>query len=580
MVVSTRSVGRAGAIAWACALGVTACGHVRSDDARWSPQGGNSSFGGGVASGGAAFAGNSGSAGNGGSAGTAGSGGALAGPRPSQARRLTASEYQATVTDVLGTSTQVDVSAGNTYEDGFDNVAADNGVNDRLLYRYLDSAEILANEVFASDVLRARIVTCTQTDDVTCVRQIITQAGLRLFRRPLLEDEIASYKKVYVRARARALDHNGALKDVLVALLVSAQFVYRLELVPTAPGTQPLTSYDIATRLSYLLWSSAPDEELLNAAAQDTLQKDDALTAEVTRLVQDPKGTRFSQNFAGQWLDTRRLPEIPVPPPTFPEWTRNTAIAAGAEVQAYFDEIVRQDAPWPSFLSGRAHFVNTDLGKLYGLEVLGPVTQRVELNGVDRQGFLGMVGFLVVTSQEGRSEPSRRGAWVSARLLCSTLPPTPLDMPSYPKAGSDGGIRSYLEALSPRPECASCHAAIDPIGLALENYDAVGRYRMMYADAPIDAGVTLSPQLGVPGDQHVVGLAGLSNALATSPALTACAAQMLHVYGMGRVFTDSERPNVEALAKQWQGGPLTMRNLVLSFVHSSEFRSRSDGGDL
>ncbi len=584
MRVSGRRIGRCALLA--CALASAACGRVGSENepnnangARGGTQsGGNSGVGGGVSNGGATA-----NAGSGGSSAASGGTLGLAGPRPSQVRRLSAVEYQATVTDMLGTTTQVVLNGSDAAEDGFDNVASVSGVSDVLLRSYLEAAETLTNEVFSTEALRLKIETCTQADDMTCVRNIITQTGLHLFRRPVLEEEIASYQKVYTRARARAVTHEGALKDVLVALLVSAQFVYRMEFVPPAAGIQPLTSYEVATRLSYLLWSSAPDDELLNAAQQNTLQTEPALAAEVTRLLADPKAARFSLNFMGQWLGTRMVPYVHFNPGTFPEWTPSVGAAAATEMYAYFAELLEPDKPFSALLDSRAHFVNPELGALYGLTIQGPVTQRVELTGVDRQGFLGLVGFLALSAPPlSRAEPSERGAWILNRLLCSPLPAIPSNMPGYDLSVlGESGIRGYLEGLNAQPQCGGCHAQSDPPGLALENYDGIGRYRMAYPNgSTIDPSVTLSAQLKLPGDTHVTGIAGLSSALATAPQFTACAAQRLYGYGLGRAFSEEERANVQALTAQWQGGPMTLRNLMLSLVKSAAFRSRSDGGDL
>ena len=556
-------------VAWICALALVAaaCGKAKvlnhsSDE--------TDSNGGGSGSG-------SGGAGPGLNAGSAGVDWQSLNSVPGDLRRLTAAEYTATVTDVLGTATQPDLGAFSTLVDGFDNNAAANGVSDALYLRYLETAEALADEVFASDTLRPLIVTCALVDDTVCVRQIISQTGLRLFRRPLLDDEVTGYQKAYGRARARGENHEGAVKEALIALLASAQFLFRMEFVPTHAGTQPVSPYDLAARLSYLLWSSAPDSKLLDAAQQGALATDDQLVATVTRLLADGKSARFAQNFAGQWLGARSLATLSLDPMAFPQWTPELAGAAATEIQAYFAEFLHQDEDWLGFLDSRAHFVNTKLGSLYGLTVAGPVTQRVELSDVDRRGFLGLVGFLAQTSAGARSSPSTRGAWIQQQLLCAQLPETPADMPAF--SGAEASIRGYLEGLNAQPTCKACHAQLDPLGLALENYDAVGQYRTMYAGgAAIDAKVMLPAAIASAGS--VSGIAGVSAALASSPAFTACVAQKLYTYGLGRAFAAAEQPNVQALAQQWRSGPLTMRELVLRLVQSPAFRSRSDGGTL
>jgi hypothetical protein len=495
---------------------------------------------------------------------------------PGEMRRLTAAEYTATVSDVLGTKTAPDLSAFSNELDGFDNNAAVNGVSDVLYLRYLETAEDLADEVFASDALRARIVTCSTADDVTCVRQVITQTGLRLFRRPLTQDELSTYATVYTAARGRSLDHAGSLKEVLKALLASAQFVYRIEPVPLEAGDRPITPYELATRLSYLLWSSAPDDELLQAAEQDALESDTQLDKEVRRLVADPRVARFTQNFAGQWLGTRQVPNLTFDPARYPSWSPQLASAAAQELAAYFEDFVKNDGNWLTFLSSPTHFVNASLGQIYGLNVQGASTQRVEIAGQDRQGFLGLVAFLAQASVPDRTSPLKRGSWIFDHLLCSPLPEMPPNIPEF--AGGEESMRAYLGGLP--PVCQSCHSLAAPLGLALDNYDAIGRYRTTYQSAaPIDAAATLTATPALPAAQ-VNGIKSLSQELAKSAAFKACTAQKLYTYGLGRAVSADERPNVDALSKNWEGGPLTMHALVSSLVRSKAFRVRSDGGNL
>jgi hypothetical protein len=423
--------------------------------------------------------------------------------------------------------------------------------------------------VFASDTLRPLIVTCAQADDMTCVRQVITQAGRRVFRRPLLEGEIAGYQKAYARARARNLSHEDSLKEVLTALLASAQFVFRMELVPSQADTEPFAQYAQATRLSYLLWGSAPDSQLFDAAQRQELSSDLQLTDAVARLLDSPKSQRFVQNFAGQWLGLHQLTAA-----SFDQqagWTPDLANAASNELQAFFSELLGKGQDWLGFLNSRAHFVNIQLGALYDLSVRDG-TMRVEQTTGERQGFLGMIGFLAQTSTPTRSSPSKRGAWILRQLLCTSLPDPPSNMPTF--KDNDDQIKNYINGLS--TECAGCHSQFDSFGLALENYDAIGRYRTWYPGfTAIDPQVTLPASVG---SVSASGTVGVGAALAKSPAFTACTAQKLYTYGFGRAFSDSERPRVQALVDQWRSGPLTMRDLISLLVLSPGFRGQSAGG--
>jgi hypothetical protein len=579
------------AITCALSFQVSACGSSRSG----SPSAQSGSAGQGAAgesdgNGGSAQAGRAGAGGSGGSGaqaggtGEAGAGGVEPEPGeltalPGELRRLTATEYAASTADALGTTLEPDLDTWATEVDGFDNNAAANIVSESLYLRYLETAEKLANEVFESSTLRAGVVTCGEADDAACIQDVVSRLGPRLFRRPLLEDELVAYEAAYARARARGLDHDGSLREVLIALAASAQFVYRMELAPLDAGTQPIGPYDMAARLSYLLWSSGPDAQLLQDAEQDSLSTDAQLAASVGRLLQSPKAARFTESFAGQWLGARRLPEQSFDPATLPQWTPSLASAAADELYAFFDELVQSDADFRSFFDSRAHFVNAELAPLYGLSAAGTALTRVELSGVDRRGFLGLVGFLAQTSPAKRSSPSRRGAWIVERLLCSDLPPPPQDMPLF--QDSDYRIRVALDVVNEQSGCGGCHEQIDAFGLALENYDAIGRYRTVYSDAgALDPKVTLPVSSALPEPLEVLGNAGLSQALASSPAFAACTARKLYTYGMGRAFSEAESPNTKALAGQWRAGDLTLKQLILRLVQSPTFRMRSDGGQL
>jgi Protein of unknown function (DUF1592)/Protein of unknown function (DUF1588)/Protein of unknown function (DUF1585) len=323
------------------------------------------------------------------------------------------------------------------------------------------------------------------------------------------------------------------------------------------------------------LWSSAPDHALLDAAQQGALSSDAQLAATVERLLGDPKSQRFVQSFAGQWLGLHDLTQASFDPTVFPEWSPDMANAAAYELQAFFSELLGPGQDWRGFLTSPAHFVNIPLATLYNLSVRDG-TERVELSGVDRRGFLGLVGFLAQTSGLSRSSPSKRGDFILRELLCGQLPAPPADMPTYPD--NEDMIRDYLNGLS--PECASCHSQIDGFGLALENYDAIGQYRTTYVDLTvIDSKVTLPATVSAAGTS-ASGITGISDALANTPAFTTCTAQKLYTYGFGRAFTDSERGNVQTLAQQWRSGALTMRDLILELVQSRAFRARSDGGSL
>ncbi len=521
-----------------------------------------------------------GSAGTG-TVGAAGGGGAPGGEPfavPSQMRRLTGAEYVATVSDVLGATSPLDLPQDSSYLGGFDNDAASLWVNPRSYELFLQAAEQVAHEVISTPGLRERVVTCQAPDDAACLRTIVSSAGLRLFRRPLLEQELGPYEQVYAAARTRGELQDAAIEQTLMALLASAQFLHRMEFVGSEPGEQPIGPYELASRLSYLLWSSAPDDALLAVAEDASLLDDAELEAQVARLWEDAKFQRFAKNFGAQWLGARRLANHAADPTLFAEWTAEVAEAAAIEVEEYFAEFARQDLDWLGFLKGRAHYVNEPLGALYGVEVGGSEIQRITIEDGERAGYLGLVGFLTVTSHSTRTSPTMRGRFIQENLLCTPLPPPPADIPCLagPEPNAEPKtFREKVESISINPACASCHMAMDPLGLALEHYDGIGRYRTVYADD----GVLVDPNDVLGDGTPISGLPGVIDWVTSNANYQACLVRKLYTYGLGRMPGEVDEPNLRALSEQWSEGPLTIRRAVLDLVLAKPFRYRSDGAE-
>jgi hypothetical protein len=521
--------------------------------------------------------------GAGGSGAVAGAGGSSGGVEleavPGIIHRLNGAEYRATVADTLGASAPAQLPPdGEMY--GFDNIGDVQRLNDADYALYLDSAQQLAKEVFATAALKARVLTCQGQDDAKCVQSVIANMGLRLFRRPVLAAESAAYEKVYAAERQRGELHEGALRQVLVALLASAQFLYRMEFPGDVPGTVPIGAYELASRLSYMLWSSAPDDELLTAAQNDALSLDDELSAQVSRMWDDPKSQRFVTNFAGQWLAGRRVPQHAVAADVYPAWTPQIATAAGQEVLQYFDDFLRQDLDFSGFYTSRAHHLNGSLGKLYGVDVTGPETELLPVTFAEgeRQGYVGLVGYLTVTSMDRRTSPMLRGKFILQKLLCLELPPPPQNIP--PEIGDPGEtLREYYARVGSDPVCGGCHGLMDPFGLALEHYDGIGRYRTIYDDGePIEQLVTMRPSRTFPEGFQMAGIEGVAAALARDPRSKSCLVQNAYTYGMGHTLSDVDLDNVTRFAQQWESEPLMIKDMVARLALSKPFRFRSDGG--
>jgi hypothetical protein len=500
-------------------------------------------------------------------------------PGGKEMHRLNTAEYNATVADVLGTKLQPGTANWRGGElAGFDNMAAVLGVDEAQYERYFNAAKELAAEVLAADELRARFLSCDESEPA-CVRATIETAGSRLFRRPLAPDEVSTYERVHVAALALGDAPLAALELTFQALLSSAEFIYRIELDPNPQSTDahPLSSFELASRLSYFLWSSAPDDALLRAAADDSLKQPATLAATVDRLLDDPRSERFIAQFAGQWLGARQVLAHPVGPYLY--WPEEVARAASDEMLLYFSEFVRNERSWFEFPLADVNYVNDWLALFYGIPSV-QATTRVEYKGDQRAGFFGLAGFLALSSFDRRTSPSLRGRWIASNLLCNAPEDPP---PGVPKLEADGidpsqlTVREILKQHSENPACAGCHALFDPYGLALEQFDAVGHYRTTYADGTlVDASARLPASDAHPDGLHFVGLEGLATVVAADPQFGKCLAEKLLTYGLGRPVVESDQPYLEQAQREWlaPGQISSIRRLIHWLVSTEAFRFR------
>lgn len=528
--------------------------------------------------------GSSGGAGN-----TAGSNsGGVAGVQPpgtsptyKAIHRLNSAEYNATVADVLQTTL---VPANGSWHDGethgFDNIADAQTVDPDQYERYFDAAVTLADDAFNNAAFKAKFVSCATSDDA-CVGSFIDKLGLRLLRRPLQSNEVANFKRVYQKATAQMESHEGSLKQVLRAMLASAEFLFRMEFDanPASPDKHPLTSYELATRLSYFLWSSAPDDGLISAAADQSILQDAAIESATERLLADPvRARRFVENFYGQWLGARRVGSHAVAPDVYKAWTPDLASGLVQEMYAYFSDFLVKDRSWMSFLTEDVNFVNAPLAQLYGMPApTGTGTQEVRFTTDKRRGFLGLGGFLAQSSLDRRTSPTLRGRWIMTKLLCVEPPAPPKDVPMIEEAAgttdlSKGNVRAILEKHRTSPTCANCHKLFDPYGLPLEQYDGIGAYRTAYGD-----GSLVDTRTEMLDGTPIANIDEMVDKITQDPQFKQCVADNMYTYGMGRVLSDKDRPYLDAIQQKWHDGKSapSLRRLIHAFVLADGFRSRS-----
>jgi hypothetical protein len=397
----------------------------------------------------------------------------------------------------------------------------------------------------------------------------------RAWRRPLSTGDQARLVAYYRNLRQQALDHDSAVRAVLARILVAPDFLYFPELSGEQEDIVPLSNWELATRLSYFLWSSLPDEELRRRAAAGELEDQAELARQAERMLRDPKASRLAREFFGQWFGFYRFDRFRgIDPERFPEFTDRLKQAMYEEAVAFFEHIVREDRPVSEILFADYAFLNRDLAEHYAIEqtALREMPTRVEgVSTAHRGGLLGLGAVLAVTSAPLRTSPVKRGDWILRRVLGTPVPPPPPDAGSIPADDvlADGRtVRERLEAHRRDASCVNCHARMDPLGFALEHYDPIGRWREEYRDGQaIDASGTLGDgtHLSGPGDLH--------RYLKDNEPLfqrTLCTKLLGYALGRGELASDSQliAEMMEGLAADED----RLSDLVTRIVTSLQFR--------
>ena len=423
----------------------------------------------------------------------------------------------------------------------------------------------------------ARLVTCRpETPDswTPCARRILTPFTRNAWRRPVQPAEIDRLIGFVTLARKRGDTFENGLKTAVKAVLVSPHFLFRIERDATAraDGIRFLNDHELASRLSYFLWSSMPDETLFRLAEARKLSGLETLRAQVRRMILDPKADGLIENFAGQWLELRKLSSVSPDPMAFPDFDTELSQAMGKETTLFFKSVLHGNGPITDFIDGRYTFVNERLAGHYGLAgVQGPGFRRVELDGTQRSGVLTQASVLAVTSYPNRTSPVLRGLWVLENLLGTPPPPPPPNVPSLDeaKAAGDLPLRQRLEKHRADAACAACHNRMDAIGFGLENYDAVGKWRTQDGGSPVDTTGEL------PGKRQFSGPAELKAILlAEKDDFTECLTEKLLTYALGRGVGREDRPVIASVARKVASQNYGFATLVEEIALSVPFRQR------
>jgi hypothetical protein len=481
---------------------------------------------------------------------------------------LTRLEYDSTVRDLLGDSTAPGVSTFPPDEEtlGYDDFSDTQAVSPLLAERYLDAAEALA----ATADPRA-LAHCGATDaDHDCLIGLLGDFAARAWRRPITPDERDALIALFQQRRLED-DSDSAFRTVIVALLTAPQFLYRLE--TQGSGTRALDPYEQASRLSYFLYGSMPDDALLAAAASDELATADQLEAQATRMLKDPRAAEAIARFGREWLGVAHLLELPKANDLYTDY-QPLAPKLQLETDLFVQWVFLEGGTADQLLDGNFTFADADLAGFYGLPApSGGAFGKVDTTGTLRTGVLTQGSLLSAWSKEDQTSPVLRGKLVRTRFLCQEPPPPPGNVPNDLAPVTDGTTRDRFEAHLTDPSCSGCHQLLDPVGFGLERYDAEGHYRLEEnGDLVRDDGNLINS--GDPAlDGPFVGAVPLSQKIAQSPAYRSCLVKQTFRYAFGRPEGDSDTAQLAAIGDPFTASGYRLDRLLLSIVRSDAFRT-------
>ncbi|MES1257068.1 MAG: DUF1592 domain-containing protein [Acidobacteriota bacterium] len=408
--------------------------------------------------------------------------------------------------------------------------------------------------------------------EAACARRILTPLLHRAYRRPATRDELEQMLGLVRLAQSRNDYFESGLRVAIGAVLMAPNFLFRIEHDPAGGKAHSVSGTELASRLSYFLWSSMPDDLLLSLAEKGRLRDAGVLHGQVRRMMADPRAKALTENFSGQWLQTRNLEALPRDETKFPEFDAEMRDLMRTETQMFFEAVVKEDRSVLDFLDGRFTYLNERLARFYGIDgVQGREFRRVSLDGHQRAGVLTQASVLAVSSYPTRTSPVIRGKWVLENLLNTPPPPPPPDVPAFDEkgVGSSVSVRQRLESHRANPACAGCHSRMDPLGFGLENYDAIGRWRTTDAGLPVDASGVLPDGTKFSGAEELRALLKADKA----QFVRALTGKVL-TYALGRGLEAYDRPAVEKIATRVERNGFRFSELVEATVDSLPFQMR------
>lgn len=488
--------------------------------------------------------------------------------------RLSRLEYNCTIRDLLGVDTR---PADNFPPDagggaGFDNNAATLFIPPVLMEKYLEAADSVLKAAKPERLFAAR--PDEHCDEGAAAQKTLETLARRAFRRPVAREETERLLKIYDAARGRGESWEDAVRLSAKAVLVSPHFLFRIE-EERVGATEPyrINDWELASRLSYFLWSSMPDQELFRVAGEGRLHEPAVLEAQVRRMLADPKARTFAENFASQWLRTKEVLELVNPAKDrFPQFTPQLREAFYTESIEFFYALLRENLPVSDCLDSDYTYANETLAKFYGIPgVAGEAMRRVKLIDRNRGGVLGMGGILTLTSYPRRTSPVMRGKWVMEEILGTPPLPPPPNVSTQSVERREHGLtfRQQLEQHRKDPNCAGCHARMDPLGFGLENFDAIGAWRTEERGAPVDA----SGQL-VSGEKFVGPAELKQQLLVRKDEFTRNLTEKMLAYALGRGLEAPDWWPVRQIARAVAKDGYRAQTLVIEITKSFPFQYR------
>ncbi|HET6279552.1 MAG TPA: DUF1592 domain-containing protein [Polyangia bacterium] len=489
-------------------------------------------------------------------------------------RRLSRLQYNNTVRDLLGDTTRP--AEGFQAEEvlgTFSGSAALARVSPIAADQYRTAAETLSAAAVKN---LSALISCKPTDATTeeaCAKTFIIDFGLRAYRRPLAADEVTGKLEVFRKVRALG-DFSFGIQGVIAALLQSPHFLYRPEL--PAPGSAvgsvvPLPPYQLASRLSYFLLNTMPDQELFAAAKANRLTSIEDIETQARRLLKDPRARESVGQFFGEWLILGALDDMSKDATLFPDFNDTLKAAMKEETLRFATATVLDgDARLDTLLTSSQSFINAPLGKLYGVTA-GADYGRVTFDPLQRSGLLTQASLLTRTAHDDSNSPTRRGKFVREAFMCQSPPPPPPGIPGLPSVKTGQTARERYQQHVANATCAACHTMMDPIGFGFSNYDPIGRYQTMEGGRPVDASGEIVQSKDLDGPFN--GVVELSRRLAGSDNVRACLTAQWFRYALGRTEDSGDAASIQGAEGAFSPAG-DLRELVIATTKSDSFRSR------